>query len=75
MAKYNISIVIEKDQDGYFAFCPELDGCFTQGSTYEEVIENIRDAAILHIEDRIEDNEPVPLINEISLASMEVVVT
>ncbi|KAA0011078.1 MAG: type II toxin-antitoxin system HicB family antitoxin, partial [Thermoplasmata archaeon] len=27
MARYKLSVVIEKDEDGYFAFCPELQGC------------------------------------------------
>lgn len=38
------SVVIERDKEGYFAFCPELQGCYTQGDTYEEVFENIQDA-------------------------------
>ncbi|GAG57595.1 unnamed protein product, partial [marine sediment metagenome] len=41
MKKYKFSIVIEKNSEGYFAFCPELQGCYTQGNTYEEVLENI----------------------------------
>jgi len=28
-----VNIVIEKDKNGYFAFCPELKGCHTQGDT------------------------------------------
>ena len=52
MQRYRISVVIEKDADGYFAFCPELQGCYTQGDSYEEVLENIRDAIRIHIEDR-----------------------
>ncbi|HHH84319.1 MAG TPA: type II toxin-antitoxin system HicB family antitoxin, partial [Thermoplasmatales archaeon] len=31
MARYRLSIVVEKDDNGYFAFCPELQGCYTQG--------------------------------------------
>ncbi|MCU0798471.1 MAG: type II toxin-antitoxin system HicB family antitoxin [Candidatus Thermoplasmatota archaeon] len=46
-------MVVQKDKDGYTAFCPELQGCYAQGPTYEEVIENIRDVIVLHIEDRI----------------------
>lgn len=42
MKKYRISIVIEKDEDGY-AFTPELQGCYAQGDSYEKVLENIRD--------------------------------
>ena len=47
----NFSIIIEKDRDGYFAFCPKLQGCYSQGDTYEEALKNIRDAVKLHIED------------------------
>jgi predicted RNase H-like HicB family nuclease len=53
MKSYRISVVIEKDEEGYYAFSPELQGCYTQGDTYEEVIDNIRDAIKLNIEDRL----------------------
>ena len=46
-------VVIEKDADGYFAYCPALQGCYTQGDTYEEIVANIRDAIQLHVADRI----------------------
>ena len=54
MNVYKFSVVVEKDVDGYFALCPELQGCYTQGDTYEEILGNIKDAIRLHIEDRIE---------------------
>jgi predicted RNase H-like HicB family nuclease len=60
---YHFLVVIEKDKDGYFAFAPELQGCYTQGDTYEEVLENIRDAISLHIEDRLDSGEEVPSRN------------
>ena len=71
---YRVSVVIEKDQDGYFALCPELQGCYTQGATYEEVIENIKDAIHLHIEDRLEAGEEIPQPESVSLTSLEVAV-
>ncbi len=39
---------------------PNLQGCYTQGQTYEEVIENIRDAIQLHTQDRLESGEEIP---------------
>ncbi|MCG6552067.1 MAG: type II toxin-antitoxin system HicB family antitoxin [Candidatus Magnetominusculus sp. LBB02] len=33
MSKYEFSVVTEKDSDGCYAFCPELQGCYTQGDT------------------------------------------
>ncbi len=50
MRAYKFSVVVEKDSDGYFAFCPELQDCYTQGDSYEEVLENIKDAIRLHVE-------------------------
>ena len=72
MRNYHFSIVIEKDKDGYFAFCPELQGCYSQGGTYEEAFVNIKDAIKLHVEDRTADLEELPFIENISLSSVEV---
>ncbi len=74
MVRYRFSVIIEKDKDGYFAFCPELQGCYTQGNTYEDVLENIKDAIKLHVEDRIDEGEEVPQIESISLTSLEIAV-
>ena len=74
MSKYKFSVVIERDSEGYFAFCPGLQGCYTQGDTYEEVLENIEDAIRLHVEDRIESGEDIPQAESVSLTLMEVAV-
>jgi predicted RNase H-like HicB family nuclease len=74
MTKYRFSVVIEKDADGYFAFCPELQGCYTQGESYEEALKNIEDAIHLHIEDRLKNGEKIPEIEMISLTTLEVAV-
>lgn len=42
--KYKVSAVIERDANGYYAYCPELPGCQTQGDTFEEAVANIREA-------------------------------
>jgi len=72
MALYRFTVVIEHDEEGYFAFCPELQGCYTQGATYEEVLRNIKDAIRLHIEDRLESGEEIPQAESVSLTSVEV---
>lgn len=51
MKGYNLPIIIESDKDGYFAFCPKLQGCYSQGDTYEDAMENIKDVANLQLED------------------------
>jgi len=45
-----VSVIIEKDEDGYYAYCPELNGCHSQGDTLDETVENIREAADLYVE-------------------------
>lgn len=60
MKNYRFACVIEKDDDGYIAYCPQLQGCYAQGDSYEEAIENLRDVTKLHIDDRLADNEPIP---------------
>ncbi|MEW6195759.1 MAG: type II toxin-antitoxin system HicB family antitoxin [Bacteroidota bacterium] len=45
-----INAIIEKDDNGYYAYVPELKGCFSQGDTFEEALQNIREAAELYLE-------------------------
>ena len=73
MKSYRFSVLIERDKDGYFAFCPELQGCYSQGDTYEEALDNIRDAIHLHLEDRLESGEEIPQPESVSLTSLELV--
>ena len=72
MRRFLLPIVIEKDKDGYFAFCPALPGCHTQGDSYEEALNNIEDAMRLHIEDRLASGDLVPTSEMVSLATLEI---
>ena len=41
---YELQVLIEQDEDGvYIASCPVLESCYTQGTTFEGAIENIKD--------------------------------
>ncbi len=73
MRNYSLPVVIEKDAEGYYAECPSLQGCYSQGATYEEALDNIRDAMVLHIQDRVENGEAIPLVEMISLVTLDVV--
>ena len=37
-------VIIERDEDGFVASVPALPGCHTQGDTWEELMENVKDA-------------------------------
>jgi predicted RNase H-like HicB family nuclease len=73
MKNITLPIVIEGDSDGYFVSCPALQGCYSQGDTYEEAVANIKDAIRLHIEDRLADGEEIPQTS-VSLSTVEVAV-
>jgi predicted RNase H-like HicB family nuclease len=72
MTSYRFPVIIEKDKDGYFAFCPDLQGCYTQAETYEEAMQNIHDAISLHVEDRLKEGQDIPYSESISLTSLEI---
>lgn len=74
MKTFRVSIVVEKDKNSYYAYCPELQGCYSQGDTYEEAVANIRDAIKLHIEDRLAEGEEIPQSEITSIANIEVAV-
>ena len=45
-----LSIIIEEDESGFFAYCPELKGCHSQGDTKDEALVNIKEAIDLYLE-------------------------
>ena len=49
--------IIEKDENGYYAYVPELKGCMSQGDTFEETIANIKEAAELYVASLEEDEK------------------
>ncbi len=62
MKRFRYTVLIEKDEEGvYIASCPALPGCHTQGDTYEEALENLKDAIVVNIGARRDLGEPIPL--------------
>jgi predicted RNase H-like HicB family nuclease len=72
MKQVTLPIIIESDSDGYYVSCPALQGCYSQGETYEEALANIKDAIRLHLEDRLADGEELPVAKSVSLSTVEV---
>jgi len=69
---YKVSVIIEKDEYGYYAYCPELEGCQTQGDSIEDVLVNIKEAIELYLETLSEDETKALLSKEILTTSLEV---
>jgi predicted RNase H-like HicB family nuclease len=50
MRTLKFTAIIEGDKDGYYAYCPELKGCQTQGQGVDEALANLREATELYLE-------------------------
>jgi predicted RNase H-like HicB family nuclease len=74
MTSYRFTVVIGHDENGYWGHCPELQGCYTQGETFEETVENLREVIALHVEDRLECGEEIPRSDSVSLMTLDIAV-
>jgi predicted RNase H-like HicB family nuclease len=54
-------VIIEKGQEGFGAYVPDLPGCVAAADSEEEVRSLIRVAVTLHLEDMRSRGEQVPL--------------
>ena len=54
------AIVIEKGENNYAAYVPDLAGCVATGQTIEETEQQIREALDLHLKGMREDGLPIP---------------
>lgn len=73
--KYNVNVIYEKDEDGYYVYCPQLKGCHSQGDTFEVARDNIQEAIELYLEtvspeeaDQLLNHEVITSTIEIALA-------
>ena len=54
------AIVIERAENNYAAYVPDLPGCVATGQTIEETEKEIREAIDLHLRGMREDGLPIP---------------
>jgi predicted RNase H-like HicB family nuclease len=67
-----LTIIIEEDENGFYAWCPDLKGCQSQGDTYDLAFENIKEAIELYLE-TMDSDDMIPLLSKkIFSASYEV---
>ena len=55
------AVVIERAENNFAAYVPDLPGCVATGRTLKEVERNIRDAITMHIDGLRDDNVPIPV--------------
>lgn len=67
-----VSVVIERDVNGFYAWSPWLKGCQSQGKTVEETLSHIREAIELFMETLSEEERMAALSREIIITAVEV---
>jgi predicted RNase H-like HicB family nuclease len=64
--KHIFQVIVEQDEAGYYvAECPALRACYTQGKTYEEVMDNIKDVIAMSLAELRPEGKKVPRQAEI----------
>ena len=67
------AIIIDKTENNYGAWAPDLPGCVALGDTVEEVERRMRSAIEMHLAGMREDGQPIPqpsvLVNYVDVAA------
>jgi predicted RNase H-like HicB family nuclease len=66
------TVVVEKDEHGYYGWCPELKGCQSQGISFEDTVANVKEAIELYLETLDSDERNFMFIQEILTTSVEI---
>ena len=53
-------VIIEKANDNYSAYLPDVPGCIATGKTIEKTKKNITEALFMHLRGLAEDGLPLP---------------
>jgi len=60
MYKYEIIIFWDETDQTYIAEVPELPGCIAHGATYDDALDNIKNAMQLWLDTACEFGDPIP---------------
>jgi predicted RNase H-like HicB family nuclease len=73
---YDFKVLLEPDEEagGYVVSCPSLPGCYSQGDTIDEALENIREAILLCLEDMQAESQSIPDVSRTLVGSVAVTV-
>ena len=59
-------VVIHKDEHSDFGVTvPDIPGCFSAGDTYDDALNNVKEAIECHLEGLLLDNEALPIATSI----------
>lgn len=59
--RLKVKILVEKDEDSYHAYCPELKGLHVGGESEKDALNNAVEAVQMYLESLVKHNEPIPV--------------
>jgi len=59
--RIKLKIIVEKDDDAFHAYCPDLKGLHAGGDTEEEALSNAVNGAQLYLASLLKHQEPIPV--------------
>jgi predicted RNase H-like HicB family nuclease len=65
-------IVHNADEGGYWVELPSLPGCFSQGETIDDAMNNVKEAIELHIQGLRDEGQEVPTEKDLVIGRVEV---
>ena len=60
MKKYFYPVIFEPEEVGVSVYVPDIPGCFTQGDSLEEALDNVQEVIGLRLEDKSPEEYPEP---------------
>lgn len=67
--KKTYTIIVHKENEGYWGECPELEGCFAQAKSIEQLKKLMMESIYLYYNDNLEEKEKIEQIElELSYA-------
>lgn len=69
--RLSITVVVEKDEDRYYAYVPAFKGLHVDGSTEPEALENAKDAIKVYMRSLAMHNDPLPIGPDCSVSREE----
>ena len=67
-----VLVIHRAEEGGYWAEVPVLEGCFAQGESIEDLLEDARQSIAAHLDALREDSRPLPEGSGILIATVRV---
>lgn len=61
LESYNFPAIIEKEENNYSVYFPDLPGCVSSGKNIQEAIKESKEALAFHLWGMEQDNEAIPV--------------